>query len=480
MKTLTLRLPVDLHEKIELAASRLNIRSLNQFISTAAEEAARRALGEISELPPGEHLSLAILVDLDSFSGRPPINIDAIDRLASTLGKPVARHSFSTGGAIDIAESKRAVLARHYRHEDLPSRDALRLRLAIEAVGLVDGEDIRSFVVVTSDEEFGFLAATLGRHGGRVTGVGLRASADTSPDFIRAFDSFRFYEQLDRPPESEELAGLRASYVDYLILAALKLERRGSKAVGAALIPWVKARHPEASPELLELRNWRELAERAEEMGFVERVEPSGGDFHVVLTDRGRDHAANLLEETEKVSAKDEVIKDVGRAIAEILGIELPPPATRFLVFSVTQWVLKEEAPTQGLSLVELSYRVTAGLGATGIPQNTVYRLLNGLYRGGAFEYAPNPENKNDPRVLHARIPGHQFDDVFVLNLLRVIRLKHRTEADEADADVLSQVIFGTQKRKARLLKLLQLSMILDLDRAKLGRHLDSLEQDPV
>jgi hypothetical protein len=484
IKTLSLRLPADLHEQIERAASRLNIRSLNQFISMAVEEAAARAVGEISdsvpsefsEPAPSEQPPLAILVDLDSFSGRPPINIDAIDRLASTLGRPVARYSFSTFGAADIDESVKIVLARYYRHAPLPTRSALRLRLAIEAMDLVEGYEIGNFLVVTGDEEFGFLSEAVRHRGGRVICVGMQTRTSTNPNFIRIFDGFRFYEQLDRPPESEELAQLRDSYVDYLILAALKFERRKSKAVGAALIPWIKARHPEASPELLELRNWRDLAVRAAEMGLAERVLPSGGDFQIVLTSKGKARAEGLLEETEKALADDEVIDHVSRAIAEILGIDLPPPATRFLVFSVSQWILKEEAPPEGLSLVEFSHRVTANLGATNVPQNTVYRLLNGLYRGGAFEYVPNPDNQNDPRVLHARVPVHHFDNVFVLNLLRILRLKHRLEAGP---EALSRVIFGTERREARLAGLVELASNPDLDRGKLGRHLDSLEPDP-
>lgn len=449
-KTLTLRLPADTHELISRAAEAVN-QSLNQFITDAATHSAENVFGEGARAAVG----VAVLVDLDSFAGRPAIDVEALERAAGEFGRPAIRSSFSSAGAPDLSPSRLPLLARHYRHEELPTRDALRLRLMVEAIDIAAKGTVRDFVILTGDEELGYAAALLARHGARVSGIGVRSDANMNPDFIRAFDTFRYYDQIVRPPESAELKRLRNLYVASLVQAVYKLEARGAKAVGSALIPMIKDRHPEASLAMLEIRNWRELAEIAHDQGWALPIEQSGLDFLVRLTDRGRDGARKELSDAEAATARREEIEAIRGAILEMLKIELPDASARFLIFNTVQWVLNEEMTQDGLPLVELSHRVASRLAASSVQQNTVYRLLNGLYRAGAFEFTANPDNDYDPRILYARVPLLNFDHAFVLNLLRALRKKHPSLGTP---DSLAAAIYGTPAQTQRVVQLLALA----------------------
>ena len=464
--TFTLRIPADVHEQVKIAAEEQDM-TLNRFIADSALETARRILGgDVSITTP-----VAILVDLDSFVGGPAINVEALDRVASALGRAVIRCSFGTALSKELDPSRQALLTRNFRHEELLSREALRLRLATEAFDINAKGDAHEFILVSGDEEFGFISSLLMRQGARVLGVGVRTPAETNPTFIRAFDTFRYYEQIDRPPESAELKKLRTDYAEVLIQAALMLVNRGGKPVGAALIPLIKEARPEASLELLVYRNWRELADFAREQGLIEPLTASGVDFLVTLSEKGRKRAEALLQVTQAQSAQLGEITTIRAAIAEILGIEIPDASVRFLIFNTVQWVLNEEMAPGGIPLVDLSYRVVARLGLTGIQQNVVYRLLNGLYRCGAFEYVANPANEYDPSISRARIPVLQFDNAFVLNLMRVRKKFPAVTAPEN----LATVIYGAASQKDKVKSMLTIAADPHFDRANLSAWLAKL-----
>ncbi len=468
VKTLTLRIPPDVHEQIENAAKQCN-QSLNQFIADAAYTAARAASDGETQLRP----TIAVMVDLDAFSGKPLINIEALERVAASIGRPIIKSSFSTAVSNESAASRQALLARHFRHEEIQSREALRLRVSTEAIDAFAAGTASEFLIVSGDEEFALVASLLTRRGARVFGVGVRTSAETSPNFIRTFESFRFYDQIDRPPESDELKRLRAGYVDLLIQTALKLEKRGAKPVGAALIPIIKDRRPEVSLELLEIRSWKELAEIARDLDMVDAIEPSGSDFLVRLTEKGKARAQALLEATEAESAELGEIAGIRTSIAEILGTDLPDVSIRFLIFNAVQWILNEEMRSDGISLIDLSYRAVERLGSSGVQQNTVYRLLNGLYRCGAFEYLPNQANEYDPRIVRARISLLDFDNAFVLNLMRV-RKKFPIHSGH---ESLSTAIYGTPAHQDKVARMLRISGDAQYTRANLIDALARLEE---
>ena len=462
-KTFTLRMPLELHELVEKAAKQGSL-SLNQFITDSAVAAARVQLGEEPQAGAGAE-PIAILVDLDAFSGKQTVDVDAIERFAMSLGRPSIKSSYSTASAGDITKSRHAFLERYFRHEELPSREALRVRVAADAIDVVADGRSSTLILVTADEEFGFLSSLLTRRGAHVLGVGVKPPTTTGRSFVRAFDGFRFYDHLASPPASDELRKLRTQFAEYLVQTAHRLYTRGAKPVGAALIPLLRDRHPEVSLELLELRNWRELAEVARELGLFSIVEPSGADFHVCLTDAGRAKGQYLADIAEAEAAHKDQAESVRAAINDIIKTDLPDEGTRYAIFRLAKYLLDDESERGGISLIDLSHRTAESAGA---PQNTVYRLLVGLYRAGTFEFTPNPSNEYDPKVLRARIPLSQFDDAFVLNLMRV-RSKFPVQTDAA---ILSSALYSSGVYKDKVTKMLQLASDSRFQHANLAEAL--------
>ena len=444
-KTFTLRMPIELHEEVERAARSVNA-SLNQFITDAAVAVARKQ-GESPAAAMAPAIPVAVLVDLDSFSGRTTINVDAIEGLATTLGRPIHKASYSTTAASDLNLLRQVLINRYFGHSEHSTRDALRIRVAADCIDIASSGHASAIILVTGDEEFGVLASLLGQRGMRVLGVGMRSPNTTSSFFIKAFESFRFLEHLERPPASDELRKLRSECAALLVETAFRLQTRGAKPVGAALIPVIRDRRPDLSLELLEMRTWRELAEVAKTEGLLAAVEASGSDFLLQLSDLGEKRSRELSKAADAQTAQRDEIESVSMAINSIIGTELPDAGTRFVIFNTTQWVLNEDAQREGLSLIDLSFRVVARLGSTGVLQNTVYRLLMGLYRCGAFEAISNPANEYDPTIIKSRIQVMQFDDAFVLNLMRV-RNKFPLHATP---NALSRIIYGADTHAAKI-----------------------------
>ena len=444
-KTFTLRMPLELHELVERAARSANA-SLNQFITDSAVAMARKQADDpVSGMT--QAIPVAVLVDLDSFSGRTTINVDAIEGLAAMLGRPMLKASYSTTAASDLTSLRQTLVSRYFSHSEHPSRDALRIRVAADCLDIVAAGHASAIILVTGDEEFGALSVLLGQRGARVLGVGMRSLGTTSPVFIKSFESFRFLEHLEKPPASDELKKLRSECAALLVETAFRLESRGAKAVGAALIPFIRDRRPDLSLELLEMRTWRELAEVAKDEGLLTAVEASGADFLLRLSELGIKRSRELSKVRDAQTAQRGEIESVSTSINNIIGTELPDAGTRFVIFNATQWVLNEDAPPDGLSLIDLSFRVVAKLGSAGVLQNTVYRLLVGLYRCGAFDALPNPANEYDPRIIRSRIPVMQYDDAFVLNLMRV-RNKFPLHATPT---TLSQIFYGVHTYAAKI-----------------------------
>jgi hypothetical protein len=143
------------------------------------------------------------------------------------------------------------------------------------------------------------------------------------------------------------------------------------------------------------------------------------------------------------------------------------------MIFATTQWVLEESAAQDGISIVALSYAVVDRLTHAAVPQNTAFRLINGLYFVGALDARPNPQNDKDPLILRAKVPLTSFDDAFLLNLTRLLRKKHPAPVAP---EKLSTVYFGSPAKTAKANALLQIaSDPSSSDRAHLQQHLSRL-----
>jgi hypothetical protein len=464
---MTLSLPNPVREQVERAALEAG-QTAEHFILAATAHAI-----EATESKD----ALALLLDLDSFAGRPPVNIDAIERAASAVGHVCIRRSFSTAGEAELAESKARLHSRNYRHEECPSRESLRLRLAGTALEASLTRRVSAFAIVTADPDIRHAVSMLREQNTRVMGIGVELDAKLPSEFVLAFDDYRMYDYVDRPPETEVLRALRSKCVGQLVQAVYRIESRGAKAVLAAVIPALRHWNPEASPELLEYKNWRDLADQAKSDGLVEVTE-SGLDWALHLTDLGRRRAKELIEKSEAAESRGDQIERAKRAIVEILKIDLLEASARFLIFNTAQWVIQEEMTKDGIALVDLSHRVASRLTQSGVQQNSVYRLLNGLYRAGVFEFAQNTENEYDPRILYSRISVMDFDLAFSMNLLRAVLKKHpEIGASEAACGYLSEVLYGSVAQSRRVSTMIQIANDAKLSRRPIAELMHVLAE---
>jgi hypothetical protein len=448
-KTLTLRLPVELHEQVERAAKDSQ-KSLNQFFS----DAAAAILNGTTIAGSPTLLRAAIYIDVDAIGAESGIGIDldAIERTVTGDARVVMRRAIASTDT--PTSEKRILLARNYSFMEALSREALRLQLTADAMESVLMNRADLIAVVTADENLQGLPANLQRHGARVIGIGTRPSELTSPDFIRAFDSFRFYNQLVSPPGSAELRRLRDQYADALVFATHRLESRGAKTVGSAIIPLLRDKHPELSLETLEMRSWRELAETAYAAGLLQKIESSGTDFLLRVSEKGRLRAQELSTAAESEKSSVDEVQQVRKAIEDIFGTALPNTKDRFSIYNAVQWVLSQQPSSDaGIGLIDLSFRISEQLNGA-LSQNFVYRVLFGLYRAGAFDFEENRQNEHDPRLIRVRIPFVHIDNFFVINLMKV----RRRFPVGASAEILSSVLFDSPNEAPKVLRLLKVS----------------------
>ncbi len=85
----------------------------------------------------------------------------------------------------------------------------------------------------------------------------------------------------------------------------------------------------------------------------------------------------------------------------------------------MTDVVLDRVGP---IHLDELSRRVAEEIQTDYAPQKTIFKLLYGLYRGGAFSYDPSAARSTyNPFVTGRVIEKSSWDECFVKNCLRVL-----------------------------------------------------------
>ncbi|MEY6431235.1 NYN domain-containing protein [Thioalkalicoccus limnaeus] len=461
-KTLTLRISSDEHRIIEQAAKTKGV-SLNEYICEAAVAVARgdRSLFVGVDAP---RPNVTILVDLDAFASRDSLDVDAILKFSSSFGRIVQRSSFSTLSR-EIASQLENLLNHLFKHEVLPDRDALRITIIADALKILGAKTATVFLIVTADESFAYATSLLKQHGAHVVGVGVPGTVDFNPTFVREFDDFLKYDQIDSPRKSEELFNLRRECVETLVLIVRDFENRGAKAVGATIVPILRTMHPTLSLAQLEFRNWRELAELAREEGLVS-IAPSGQDFFIELTSSGRAAAAQLESAKAAPTNKTAVLINV---VKDRIGIDLPDQNTRLKIFMATESILKRLVSPDGkhgheIPLVDLSnmivdhlssvrdrHRPLAPNSPSEVDQNTAYRLIKGLCLAGALHARPSPDNEKNPLILGPNSDALSldnafflsFDDAFLLNLTRLITSRFPGEIAPED---LSDLYFGSPK----------------------------------
>lgn len=426
-----------------------------------------------------------VIVDLDAFKDTPTIDIDALENAIVTCFEPEPRRSqmtiarrlcVATSSADVPSQTKLLLIHRHYETVERPSREDLRMHLASDLTEMHFRNGFSRFVLVSSDPCFATLATIIRKTATAYAHCfGVKPREHTSTEFIKAFDTFMAYHDAVKPLESKELKDLREHYAKSLVYTVLRLESRGNKAVGAAIVPLLRDRHPELSPKLLEFINYEDLADFACKLGWVENLrQQSHGDFELKLTKKGKSVAEELVGTIEARNSKTETLENLKNAIREIIGIELPEQRQRTQIFTTAHWLLTKAArEDSGLSLVTLSYAVAEQIDSPYITQNMAYRVLFGLYRAGAFDYKQNPANKNDPELMQVRTDPLHMDDAFVMNILHMQK-RYPIFADSIASEIAS-VFYGNADSAKKIELIRQIAASPSFDRGNLPASLERL-----
>ncbi len=321
----------------------------------------------------------------------------------------------------------------------LKSKNSADMWLAVDALSLAHAmPDIQRFVIISSDRDYIPLILKLRELGREVVGFGIR-SGEVNPLYVKACDSFYYYSALFPAKEEaherevialpveerEDLDSVRETYLQLLVEAARIVNQQGKPANGGRLVPMMKQMRPDYDPMLAGLNSSRDLAKLAEQRGLV-RCRAAGMDFVVTLVE-GTAVAMELGPlRTEPRPAPldssnlDACVGTYREFFREKLAIdEFPDAPVRAEIFSVADVVLARVAP---IHLDDLSRRIAEEIQASYAPQRTVFKLLYGLYRGGAFSYDPSAARSSyNPFITGHVIDRSAWDECFVRNSLRVL-----------------------------------------------------------
>ncbi|MBI2935291.1 MAG: NYN domain-containing protein [Chloroflexi bacterium] len=106
----------------------------------------------------------------------------------------------------------------HLFHSGGSGKNASDIRLAIDAMELLDQSPIDTFVIVSSDSDFVPLVSKLRAAGKTVIGAGRRAT--TPPTLVRSCDRYLYLDERDRPPA--EARPSQEQQADTLLVRAVR------------------------------------------------------------------------------------------------------------------------------------------------------------------------------------------------------------------------------------------------------------------
>jgi uncharacterized LabA/DUF88 family protein len=321
----------------------------------------------------------------------------------------------------------------------LKSKNSADMWLAVDALSIAHTmPGIQRFAIVSSDRDYIPLILKLRELGREVIGFGIR-SGEVNPLYVKACDSFYYYSAMFAVKEADEhkviaampaaepedTESVRETYVKLMVEATRIINQQGKPANGGRLVPMMKQMRPDYDPALAGIISSRDLAKLAEQRGLV-RCRPAGMDFEVMLVEDGggsKEHGPLRLEPQPPPLDATNIDACVGayrEFFRDKLAVEEFPDAhVRAEIFGTTDVVLDRLGP---IHLDDLSRRAAEEIQTDYAPQKTIFKLLYGLYRGGAFSYDPSAARSTyNPFITGRVIDKSSWDECFVKNCLRVL-----------------------------------------------------------
>ena len=314
------------------------------------------------------------------------------------------------------------------------SKNSADMWLTVDALSIAqESPGIDRFVIVSSDRDYIPLILKLQELGKEVIGIGI--SRDVNPLYVKACDFFYYYSGLfasreDREQEvidvvPRDTASTRRSYVKLLIQATKTLNQEGKQANGTRIVTLMKQFCPDYDPKLAGLNSSKHLARVAEEEGFV-KCESAGMDFVLTLiqsTPVNPNQVPSGLGPSEPAIDPlnfESCVSTYRKFFQGKLAIEeIPNAHARRVIFSSSNAILGEVG---SIFLSDLSHQVAEIIGAALAPEKSVFKLLYGLYRGGAFSYdASVTKSRFNPQITGRLLENTMWDGCFVKNSLKVL-----------------------------------------------------------
>ena len=322
--------------------------------------------------------------------------------------------------------------------EDIPysgNKNSADIKLVVDALSTAyTSREFDQFAIVSSDRDYVPLVLKLRELGKMVIGIGI--SPDTvNPLYVRACDSFLYYSSLfaveSIEQEGEDLVQDKAatleSYIQLLGAAVSSLEAQGKHATGGQVVTLMRRQRPDYDPKLVGMNSLRDLVGEAQERGLVTQ-EPSGGDIRIRMVSPGAEAPAQSPPRRAATADMPDPtnIESLVAAYAKFFQAKMkcviPGRSARERIYDGAVAVL--EAPSEPGSATELNdlsmaiaVHIDGDLGA----QPSIFKILYGLYRGGAFANDPLESKPFNPRIKGLIVPRPVLDELFIKNCLRVL-----------------------------------------------------------
>ncbi len=340
--------------------------------------------------------------------------------------------------------------------EDIPysgNKNSADIKLVVDALSTAyTSREFDQFAIVSSDRDYVPLILKLRELGKLVIGIGI--SPDTvNPLYVRACDSFLYYSSLfaDDTVEQEgedliqDKAATLESYIQLLCGAVASLEQQGRQATGGQVVTLMRRQRPDYDPKLVGMYSLRDLVSVAQERGLVTQ-EPSGGDVRIrVVPTTGETPAQSAPRVTSPTDAIDSsdidaLVNGYAKFFQAKMKCVIPGLPARERIYDGAAAILDAQAESAAaLDLNDLSMAIAVHIDGDLGAQPSIFKILYGLYRGGAFANDPLESKPFNPRIKGLIVPRAMLDELFIKNCLRVLT-RERPEWP-VDLEALSRVL---------------------------------------
>ena len=237
---------------------------------------------------------VAVLIDDEN------VSVGSVEWLfdqVSNLGRILIRRAYSDwskGGRVRDQLLEFGIEPVHVFQASSSGKNASDIRLAIDAIDLLQSSPVDTFVVVSGDADFVPLVNKLRSHGMMVIGAGLKKS--TSDTLVKACDRYFFLDQQEEKDEEDEVAEpqpKKRSKSSLIVRAVQASMDNEGKVMGSRLHDTMQRLDPSFDFRSQGFKSFTAFLESSDE---VEVTRPTGpGDVVIELLSSGQDNDTHQM-----------------------------------------------------------------------------------------------------------------------------------------------------------------------------------------